>query len=143
MLYIANINGQTVGPATKAQLATAGMNDATLVKSEERADWIAAGSIPELRAFFDNKPFDNQFPLETVAISIIAQNGFNTSLGKMLIFDDYVALCPNHGSSAICMNFTRTGYRRQFFGVEDITAYNSGFLAKCSVELREIGRAHV
>lgn len=134
MEYYAISQGVRKGPMTLAQLGRSDLDANTPVWREGMADWDAAGNVPEVRALMDLTTPCPIFGKETKLVSIIG-NMMSTTNGKLIIFDDYCTLAPNVGLSVIFANFSKSGYRRNHFGVEEIAELKSGFMAKCSITL--------
>lgn len=130
------IDGAQQGPMSKTALMRRGVKADTPVWAQGFPSWLTMATVPELKAMLDNTPFTSFFPLEKKNVSIFGA-GLNNTSGKLWMFDDYFMIDPSIAASILTSNFSRTGYVRQYYGYEEIAAYNSGFMARCSITMRD------
>lgn len=136
MLYYIKDNGKDVGPMTKTQLANYGLYADSSIKEETGEFYVSAQQIPEIRALLENVPFTNVFEPEKKMVSIFS-GPLNSTNGNMYLFDDYVAIIPNIATSIMTANFSKSGYRRQFFSYNEIVELKKGMLALFSIVLSD------
>lgn len=133
--YMAMIEGQEVGPYNKIELTRIGLKNDTMVKPEGSSQYIPASQLPELSALLANQALPGGKSPESFYVSIMAQGGFNTTNGNLIVFDDYITFQPHRAASVMMGNMSKSGYCNQYYAMEEITGLEKGFAARRYVHL--------
>lgn len=134
--YYKEANGTVKGPVTLAQLGRSDLKAGTAVSVGNPNSFVPADSIPEVKNLLNLTTPAPIFGVDTKLVSIFS-GVMSTTNGKLILFDDYMTIAPNVGSSILLGNWKKSGYCRDHIGYEEIAALKSGFMAKFSIELTD------
>lgn len=132
------INGTATEPRGKCRLMRDGLVPNTQVLGPGMTEWREAATVPELKAIFDNVPMPGTESFHTkYLVSIMGNGGFNSTNGFLHIFEDYICIVPSSAMSVLTANFSKTGYVRQFYGIDEIVGLKKGFMARKYIVLSD------
>lgn len=133
--YMAIDEDKEVGPFNKIELTRIGLKNDTMVKPLGSTQFVPASQVPELSALLANQPLPGGNNPESFFVSIMAQGGFNSTNGSLLVFDDYITFQPQRALSVMMGNMSKSGYINQYYAMEEIVGLEKGFAARRYVHL--------
>lgn len=123
------VNGNASDYLSKCALVRNGLMPDTQVRQYGSDTWVQAGDVPELKAIMEGTPMPGTEQLHVkYMISVMAQGGFNNTTGFLHIYEDYISINPSGALSVMNLNFSKTGYVRQFYGFDEIVQLKKGFM---------------
>jgi len=118
-------------------LARHGVMGQTAVRTDSMSSYVPAMQVPELAAMFSLKPAAGESAPERFYVSRMANGGFNSTNAHLFVFDDYICIEPQRAMSVMSMNFSKSGYQRQYIGLHEVVALEKGFMARRHIRLAD------